>query len=439
MEDPESVTAAKQLVGEWVIEGERLKHDRLASVAFDVSEAVVKDREVTQTQEVHLEQTEGFTRPHVELRDNGTILLATPEWHHVDQGLAAEDDTGCVNSGLALESFEPSGRVDHLANLRFGLIKCAKFGGLTVARVVLVENSFEADVLAHHRRRHRLGDAVAQRVRMTERPRRVLDGRLRLDRTVRDDLRHVIFAVRFGGVANHVGASTIVEVDVNIGHRDALGVEEPLEQQPVCDGVEFGNSQSPGDDRSRRGSAAGTYPDAVLLGMTHKVGHHEEVAREPHLDDDAHLVGRLLAVRIGHRMWREPPRQPSLDLVDEPRFVGVPLGHGEAWHEAGTLGECHLTPFGDQQGVVTSLGKFAPHLAHFCGGFEVEVAAVKAESVGVIHRGAGSDAQQHVVHVSITRIHVMQIVGGEERKIEGSSQAQQIIAVSPLDTQAVIH
>ena len=45
-----------------------------------------------------------------------------------------------------------------------------------------------------------------------------------------------------GGVAHHLAAATVVEVDVDIGHRRALGVEEPLEQQAVLDRVDVGDA-----------------------------------------------------------------------------------------------------------------------------------------------------------------------------------------------------
>ena len=47
----------------------------------------------------------------------------------------------------------------------------------------------------------------------------------------------------FGGVADHLAAAAVVEVDVDVGHRRALGVEEALEQQTVRDGIDVGDAQ----------------------------------------------------------------------------------------------------------------------------------------------------------------------------------------------------
>ncbi|CAB4950983.1 unannotated protein [freshwater metagenome] len=364
LEDPEGVTPAQQFVGNGIVECEGLEHDGVAPVACHMHEAVVEHREVTQAEEVHLEQTERLAGTHVELRDDGAILLAAPQRHDVDERLPTQDHSGSVHTRLPLETLEPLGGVDDLAHVGLGLVERPELSGLAVAGIGGVEGASKADVLAHDRGGEGLGDAVTERVGVTEGPGGVLDGRLGLDGAVGDDLRDVVFTVGLGGVADHVGAATVVEVDVDVGHRDALGVEEPLEQQPVLDRVELGDSEGPGDDRARSRTSTRPDADSVLLGVPHQVGHHEKVAREAHLDDDADLVLGLRPVGLWHWVRSEAARQPPLDLDHQPRLVGVPLGHGELGHQAGTLGEGHLAALGDQQGVVAGLGQLAPHLAH---------------------------------------------------------------------------
>ena len=152
-----------------------------------------------------------------------------------------------------------AGGVDDLLDLRVDLVERPHLGGLGVALVAGVEHPGERDVLAHDRGRHRLGDAVGHRVAglAEEHPRRVLDRGLRLDRGVGDDLRDPVLAVLLGDVADHLAAPALVEVHVDVGHRDALGVEEPLEDQLVLDRVEVGDAQDVGDERARRRPAAG--------------------------------------------------------------------------------------------------------------------------------------------------------------------------------------
>ena len=57
----------------------------------------------------------------------------------------------------------------------------------------------------------------------------------RLHRAEGDDLRDVLAAVLAGDVVDDLAAPPLAEVDVDVGQRHALGVEEPLEDQVVLD------------------------------------------------------------------------------------------------------------------------------------------------------------------------------------------------------------
>src|SRR3546814_13784233 len=76
-----------------------------------------------------------------------------------------------------------------------------------------------------------------------------LDGLLRLDRAVGDDVAHPVVAVLVGDVADHLTTTTFVEVDVEVGHGDAVGVEESLEDQAVLERIEVGDPHGIGDHR----------------------------------------------------------------------------------------------------------------------------------------------------------------------------------------------
>ena len=57
----------------------------------------------------------------------------------------------------------------------------------------------------------------------------------RLQRAEGDDLRHLVAAVALLHVADHLVAAVLAEVDVEVRHRHALGIEEALEQQAEAD------------------------------------------------------------------------------------------------------------------------------------------------------------------------------------------------------------
>ena len=82
---------------------------------------------------------------------------------------------------------------------------------------------------------HQLGDAVALGERQAEHAAHVAEHALGLQRAEGDDLPDVVLAVLAGDVLDDLVAAVLAEVDVEVGHRHALGVEEALEEQVVRD------------------------------------------------------------------------------------------------------------------------------------------------------------------------------------------------------------
>ena len=80
---------------------------------------------------------------------------------------------------------------------------------------------------------HGLGEAVADRVGVAHNTAGVLQGLLGLDDAVGDDLADLVRTVPAFDVLDDLIAPPLIEVDVDVGHGDALGVEEALEEQPV--------------------------------------------------------------------------------------------------------------------------------------------------------------------------------------------------------------
>ena len=440
LEHPERVAARQQRVGRGVgrHDVELLEHDGLAAVVADVLEAVVEHREVAQPQEVHLQQAERLAGTHVELGDDRAVLLAALDRDDVEQRLAAQDDAGRVDAPLALEALEPERGVDDGLGVGVGVVQRPELARLGVALVGRVEDALERDVLAHDRRRHRLGDLVAGRERVAEHAGGVLDGLLGLDRAVGDDLRDPLLAVLLGGVADHVAAPALVEVEVDVGHRDALGVEEALEQQLVLDRVELGDLERVRDERAGGRPAPRADPDAAVLGVADEVGGDEEVAGEAHRQDDVDLVVGLPGVALRHP-GREALAQPRVDLLAQPGVLGVAGRHRHPRHEVGALGERRLAALGDEQRVVAGLRELRPQRAHLLRALEVEVLRVELEAARVGHRLAGLHAQQHLVGAGVLGARVVQVVGRDERDRQVLREPDEVLLGPALDLDAVVH
>ena len=438
LEDAEGVAAGEELVGGAIFQMQGLQFDRRAAIRDDVGQAIVQNGEVPQPQEVHLEQAERLTSPHVELGDDGTVLLPAPYRDDIEQWLATQDDAGRMHARLTLQAFQALRSLDDLTRIGIGIEQGAELRCLLVSRIRAVEDPGEGDVLAHHRRRHRLRDLVTEGIGEAENARSILDRRLRLDGPEGDDLGDALLTVFLRRIADHVGATTFVEVDIDIGHRDTFGVQEAFEQQAVLHRVELGDTEGIGDHRARCGASPRADSDSVLLGITHEVGDHQEVRGEPHLTYDVDLVRRLGAHRIGHRP-RIAVLQATFHFLDQPRFLGFTGRNREGRQEGCAFIEVHLTALRDEQCVVAGLGEFAPGVPHFLRRHDVEVTRVEAEALRIVHRGARTDAQQNIVRVSIVRMDVVGVIGRDKWEIQCLRDTQEIRAELPLDAQPMIH
>jgi hypothetical protein len=96
----------------------------------------------------------------------------------------------------------------------------------------------------------------------------VAQGGLGLHGAEGDDLGDVALAVFAADVFDDFGAALGAEVDVEVGHGDALGVEEALEEEAVLEGVEVGDGEAVGDEAAGAGAAAGADGDAAARGRS---------------------------------------------------------------------------------------------------------------------------------------------------------------------------
>ena len=104
----------------------------------------------------------------------------------------------------------------------------------------------------------------------------------RQERAEGDDLRDAILAVAAAHVGDHLVAPVLAEVDVEVRHRDALGIEKALEQQAEADRIEIGDGQRVGDERARARAAPRPDGNALRLGPLDEIGDDQEIAGKFH-------------------------------------------------------------------------------------------------------------------------------------------------------------
>ena len=301
-----------------------------------------------------------------------------------------------------------------------------------------VEAGRQRGVTSHHQGRHGLGDAVTQHGWVTEDARRVPHRLPALDGGEGDDLGDVVPAVALGRVPDHLAAVARVEVHVDVGHLLAARVEEPLEQQPVADGIDVDDAQAVRDAAAAGRAASGPDPNALVARVADEVPDDEEVRGEAHLRNDAQLVVETFRDRGRHRLAVPPPGA----LVGEVTEVGVLRVEPCRQREVRQLGlaelDLDLGALGDPERVVARLRNLVEQQAHLGRRLQVVLLRLELEPLRVVDHRVGLHAQQRVVRHRVLAVRVVAVVGGQERRAQAAGDLDQLRIDLALLVEAVV-
>ncbi len=164
-------------------------------------------------------------------------------------------------------ALQPARDAEELLHLRVGLLHLAE-------RLALLERLGQRHV---ERRRDLLGDLVDVGERHLEDAADVADHRLRLHRPEGDDLRDLLASVFLRDVVDHLAAAPLAEIDVDIRQRDAVGIQEALEDEVVVDRVDVRDPHAVRDEAARGGTAAWTDRNAFFARVADEIPDDEEV------------------------------------------------------------------------------------------------------------------------------------------------------------------
>ena len=131
-----------------------------------------------------------------------------------------------------------------------------------VLLVVLLHLLEPVDRFLHHEGlpgcvRDELRDAVGLGRLEAERPPDVANHGPALHGSEGDDLPDGVLPVLLPGVLDDLGAALVAEIDVDIRHRDPLGIQEALEEELELDGIEVRDSERVRHERTGRGPSPG--------------------------------------------------------------------------------------------------------------------------------------------------------------------------------------
>ncbi len=209
-----------------------------------------------------------------------------------------------------------------------------------------------------NRRGNQLGHPVHFRQRNIHHTAYIADGAAGGNLAKCDNLGYLICTILLVAVVHHFGTAVVLEIQINIGHGDAVGVQEALEEQVVIQGVHRSDLQSEGHHRTVAG-AAHVIPNAVLTAEMAEVPNDEEVLIEAHIVDDFKLVLQaLLYLRLLSR-FRDPAQQTLLTEFLEVACRFVFPGDLELGQVIAFAAEVHVAAFCDGKRIRNRLGKVA--------------------------------------------------------------------------------
>ena len=298
----------KQLVGGRVIERDVLEAKVLLALVAGSDQLArdLQDGQRRQPQEVELHQAGGLHVVLVVLAHGRLAARLLVQRREIGELARGDQHAAGMHADVARHAFELLRQRQQRLDVFF------LFQPLGQHRLGL-DRAVDRDVLPRLVR-DQLADAVAEGVAHVQHPADVADRGARRHRAEGRDLAHRVLAVLVLDVVDHAVAVALAEVDVEVGHRHALRIQEALEQQVVLQRIEVGDLERIGDQRAGAGAAARPDRAAVVLRPVDEIAHDQEVAREPHLQDGVDLevqpfqVARQLVLAL--RSIRIEPQHP---------------------------------------------------------------------------------------------------------------------------------
>ena len=258
MEDP--------LVSLLVGQGNRFQRHLLSARLLDQFQSVIENGQGRQAQKIHLQQAHLFDGDHVE-GSNNFLVLGLIKGDQLGQRPRRDHDTGGVHASVAHQTLKLLSCIQQFPHLGVALINL-----LHERRFLQCLLQRDVKLVGNH-----LGDAIHIGIRYVHGAAHILDRRLSRHGAEGDDLGDILAPVLAGDVIDDFATPVHAEVDVDIRHGHALGIQEALEQQLVLQGIKVGDAHRVGDQRAGCRAAARTNRNVALLRVTDEVPHNEKV------------------------------------------------------------------------------------------------------------------------------------------------------------------
>ena len=247
----------------------------------------------------------------------------------------------------------------------------------------------------------------------------------------------MVAAVLAVDVVDDLAAAVDAEVDVDIGHAHALGVEKALEIKAVFYGVDVGYAQRVGHDAARGGASARADGYFLRLCVAYEVRDDEKIVHKAHFVYHLKLVVELAfdrAVVIGIALGKPL----HAELAQILKAVALALGQTKARQLVMAELKIVIAHIRDLRRVVGGLGILRKQLAHLLLVLDVKLFGLKLHARGVGDRFLHLDAHEHVLIIRVLFLKVVRVVGKREGYARLAVEPQQPLGSAVLDLKAVI-
>ena len=246
---------------------------------------------------------------------------------------------------------------------------------------------------------------------------------------MRGDLRDALRAVFVRDVFDDFVAPLHAEIDVEVGHGNALRIQEAFEEEVVGERVKVGDFQRVGDERARAGTASGADRDVVVFRPLDEVGDDEEVAGEAHLVDNAQLdvEPRVIRRAFGgtfafvREELRETQLQPVFRALHEEILNRYALWQRKIGQVVFAERQLQIAAGGDRMRVGENLRRVVKALRHHRIAGEVVFLREIARPLVIGELPAIADTNAHLMHVVIIRRGETGEIGGNRRQPQFAS------------------
>ena len=346
------------------------------------------------------------------------LVLHVLQGNVVGQRAVGDDHRRGVRADVAGQALDLHGQRQELADLGVGVVQLLQLVALRQGRL-----DGDLQFVGHHGHH-----GVDPRDGHAQGPAHVADGRPRRQRAEGADLGHVLHAVLFLDVLDHLAAALLAEVDVDIGRLPPALVQEPLEQQIVGQRADVAQIQGVGHQRTDARSA-GRGRNVLRTGEAHEVPHDEEVVGKPQLVDHAQL-----AVHAGHDLFRQfavdDPLgiagvslfQAGKDQLMEKILRGRSIGRAVDGEVPLAQLQVDVYAVGDLLRPLDGLAVAAEDRVHLLGAAKIELVGLHPHAVGVGAELARVDAEQDVLGLGVFAEHVVYVAGGYQGQAHAVGQ-----------------